>query len=260
MTLVAGRPHEFSSTSGNPAQRLREFYDELVAAYGPQHWWPAQSAIETIVGAYLTQNTAWRNVERSIANLREAEALSVEGLRGIELERLRTLIRPSGYMVRKSLAIKAFITLLDAEYGGLLDALAAAPAEDTRRALLELPGVGPETADAILLYALNQPVMVVDEYLRRVASRHGLIDARARYSELQKLAHAAFAGEPKLSLVDHYNELHALIVEVGKSHCRGVPRCDGCPLNRPEFAPPGAATPLGSVIETRSAARKRGGE
>jgi endonuclease-3 related protein len=265
MNLVAARPHEFSSTTDSPnrdtAQRLREFYHELVTTYGPQHWWPSQSAIETIVGAYLTQNTAWRNVERSIINLREAGVLSVDGLRSIELERLRTLIRPSGYMVRKSLAIKAFISLLDANYGGLLDALAAAPVEDTRKALLELPGVGPETADAILLYALKQPIMVVDEYLRRVASRHGLIHAQARYSELQELAHAAFAGEPKSSLLDHYNEFHALIVEVGKSHCRGIPRCEGCPLNRPQFAPPVPATtpPAASVLKARSAGRKRAG-
>jgi len=258
MSLVAARPREFSSATDSPAQRLRGFYQELVAAYGPQHWWPSQSVIETIVGAYLTQNTAWRNVERSIENLRNADVLSVEGLRGIELERLRTLIRPSGYMVRKSLAIKAFIACIDAEYGGCLDALATAPAEVTRKALLELPGVGPETADAILLYALNKPVMVVDEYLRRVASRHGLIDARARYYELQGLAHAAFAGEPKLSLLDHYNEFHALIVEVGKSHCRRVPRCDGCPLNRPEFAPPDPASPAAAVVNVRPTARKRG--
>ncbi len=251
MNLAAARPHEFSSTTDSPAQRLRGFYHELVASYGPQHWWPSQSAMETIVGAYLTQNTAWRNVERSIENLRNATVLSVEGLRGIELERLRTLIRPSGYMVRKALALKAFITWLDAEYGGSLDALATAPVQSTREALLALPGVGPETADAILLYALDQPVMVVDEYLRRVASRHGLVDARVRYSELQELADAAFAGEPKLSLLDHYNEFHALIVEVGKSHCRGVARCDGCPLNRPEFAPPAPA---------KLAMRKRGGE
>jgi endonuclease-3 related protein len=231
-------------------RRLRLLHDTLLARYGPQHWWPSKSAIETVVGAYLTQNTSWRNVERSIVKLEEAGVLSVEGLRAISVEELRVLIRPSGYMVRKALAIKAFVALLDAEYDGSLAALAATPTERAREALLGLPGVGPETADAILLYALDQPVMVVDEYLRRVCSRHGLTDERARYGELQQLALGAFALERVTELLGHYNEFHALIVEVGKEHCGGVPRCDGCPLNEPRFAPPvlaGAAArvPLG---------------
>ncbi len=220
------------------AEHLRLLHDKLLATYGPQHWWPSRTAIETVVGAYLTQNTAWRNVERSIDNLEQAGVLSVEGLRTIGIESLRTLIRPSGYMVRKALAIKAFIQMLDADYGGSLEALASTPTHIAREALLGLPGVGPETADAILLYALGQPVMVVDEYLRRVATRHGLIDERARYADLQQLALSAFASEPEKELLAHYNEFHALIVEVGKEHCRGIPRCAGCPLNQPRFSPP----------------------
>jgi endonuclease-3 related protein len=213
-------------------------YHHLLDYYGAQHWWPSQSAIETVVGAYLTQNTAWRNVERSITNLREAAVLSVEGLRDVELEHLRTLIRPSGYMVRKSLSIKAFIRMLDAEYSRSLDILAATPTDIAREKLLGLPGVGPETADAILLYALDQPVMVVDEYLRRVATRHGLIAEPARYADLQQLGVSAFSGEPVDTRLAHYNEFHALIVEVGKEHCGGVPRCEGCPLNHPRLSPP----------------------
>jgi endonuclease-3 related protein len=213
-------------------------YDALLTRYGPQRWWPSKSAIETVVGAYLTQNTSWRNVERSIVNLEHAGVLSVDGLRAVAVEELRVLIRPSGYMVRKALAIKAFIALLDARYDGALAVLAAAPADAAREALLGLPGVGPETADAILLYALEQPVMVVDEYLRRVCSRHGLMDERARYGELQRLALEAFAGERETELLAHYNEFHALIVEVGKEHCGGIPRCEGCPLNQARFAPP----------------------
>ncbi len=223
---------------GDAPKRLRLLHDALVASYGPQHWWPAKTAIETVVGAYLTQNTSWRNVVRSILNLEQAGVLSVDGLRAIELGELRMLIRPSGYMVRKALAIKAFVALLDRECGGRLDELATTPAAVSRERLLELPGVGPETADAILLYALDQPVLVVDEYLRRVAARHGLIDERARYSELQQLGRAAFAGEPETALLAHYNEFHALVVEVGKEHCGGVPRCQGCPLNEPRFRPP----------------------
>ncbi len=221
-----------------PAQMLRRFYDTLAAEYGLQYWWPSETAIETIVGAYLTQNTSWRNVERSIANLKAAGVLSVKGLRDIADEELRTLIRPSGYMVRKSAALKAFISLVDREYRGTLDAMAAAPIESTREALLALPGVGPETADAILLYALAQPVMVVDEYLRRVVTRHGLMDEAARYMDVQQLALKAFAGDAPSTRLAHYNEFHALIVMVGKTHCGGVARCAGCPLNQPRFAPP----------------------
>ncbi len=221
---------------------LRRMYEAMVSAYGPQGWWPSESAIETVVGAYLTQNTSWRNVERSIAKLKEAGVLTVEGLRAVGDEELRGLIRPSGYMVRKGAALKAFISLLDRDYGGSLETLAAVPVRESREALLALPGVGPETADAILLYALGQPVMVVDEYLRRVVTRHGLrfemLDERARYGDVQHLALAAFASDSADTLLHHYNEFHALIVMVGKTHCGGTARCEGCPLNRPEFSPP----------------------
>ena len=144
-------------------------------------------------------------------------------------------------MVRKSAAIRAFIALLEDSYGSSLALMAAAPVGHTREVLLALPGVGPETADAILLYALGQPVMVVDEYLRRVVTRHSLIDEAARYPAVQALALEAFAGDAPQTLLAHYNEFHALIVMVGKTHCGGVPMCAGCPLNRPAFYPP--ATP-----------------
>ena len=226
--------------SASTAQMLRRFYDTLVAHYGPQRWWPAETAIETVVGAYLTQNTSWRNVERSIANLKSANVMTVDGLRSVADETLRNLIRPSGYMVRKGAAVKAFIHLLDADYSGSLEAMAAAPAAQTREALLALPGVGPETADAILLYALAQPVMVVDEYLRRIVTRHGLLDEKARYGELQQLALQAFGDDSQETRLAHCNEFHALVVEVGKTHCGGVPRCSGCPLHVAAFHPPEA--------------------
>ncbi len=224
--------------AASAAERLRAMYDRLAGSYGPQQWWPSQTAFETVVGAYLTQNTAWRNVERSITNLRQAAVLSVDGLRAVDTEKLRLLIRPSGYMVRKAAALKAFVALLDSRYQGSLAVLAATPIAAAREALLALPGVGPETADAILLYALDQPVMVVDEYLRRVVTRHGLIDERARYAEVQHLSLDAFQGDQETTLLAHYNEFHALIVEVGKEHCGGVPRCAGCPLNEERFTPP----------------------
>lgn len=205
-------------------------YDALIVAYGPQRWWPAKTPFEVIIGAYLTQNTSWRGVALSIARLAEASLLTVEGIRGISEAELRAVIRPSGYMVRKAAALKAFVAFLDGEYNGDLDQLAAEATPVARDKLLVLPGVGPETADAILLYALGHPVMVVDEYLRRVATRHRLLHEGARYTEIQELALMAFASDSEPTRLQHYNEFHALIVEVGKSHCGPLPRCEGCPL------------------------------
>ncbi len=207
-------------------------YDRLVTEYGPQQWWPAQSAFEVIIGTYLTQNTSWRAVERTIQNLAQHQTLSIEGIRNIKEEKLRELIRPSGYMVRKAAALKAFVAWLDHEYGGSLDALTAAPAIETRQQLLALPGVGPETADAILLYALGHPAMVVDEYLRRIVTRHHLLSEKAKYPEIQALAIEALKENKPETLAQHYNEFHALIVTVGKTHCGPKPKCEECPLAR----------------------------
>jgi endonuclease-3 related protein len=215
----------------NAAPRiLRNFHDQLMAAYGPQKWWPAQSPLEVIVGAYLTQNTSWRSVERSIANLVEHNVMNLEGLRAIPEEELRSLIRPSGYMVRKAAAIKAFVAFLDREHGSSLARLAAQPTNIVRRQLLALPGVGEETADAILLYALLHPVAVVDEYLRRIVDRHGLAPRERKYAEVQQLVHAAFESDPPESQTRLLNEFHALVVAVGKNHCGPQARCQGCPL------------------------------
>ena len=154
------------------ALRVRRMHDQLAAAYGPQHWWPAQTPFEVILGAYLTQNTAWKVVERSLANLRAAGAFTVEGLRALSLEELKQCVQPSGFYTRKAPALKAFVAMLDNEFGGSLDVLAATPTAALRTRLLALPGVGPETADAILLYALGHATPVADEYLRRIAERH----------------------------------------------------------------------------------------
>jgi endonuclease III related protein len=208
-------------------------HDKLAEAYGPQHWWPAETAFEVILGAYLTQNTAWKAVERSLENLREAGALSVEGLRAVSDAKLRELIRPSGFITRKAPALKAFVAMLDAEFGGSLDRLAAAPTHALRHRLLALPGVGDETADAILLYALGHPVPVADEYLRRIAERHGLVDSgtpRPRYEALADLTRRAFAADPAANHARLFNEFHALTVAVGKAHCGRAPRCERCPL------------------------------
>jgi endonuclease-3 related protein len=216
--------------SGDAARRLRGFYSRLVAAYGLQQWWPAQTHFEIVVGAYLTQNTAWTSVERSIANLAARDLLRVEAIRELPEAELRELIRPSGYMVRKAAAIKAFVAFLGREYGGSLEQLAREDPAVARERLLGLLGMGPETADAILLYALGHPAIVVDEYLRRVVTRHRLLGEKAKYAEIQALGEAAFAGEPHAERAAHCNEFHAVIVELGKRHCRRIPNCEGCPL------------------------------
>ena len=215
--------------------RLRALHDRLSEAYGAQRWWPAQSPFEVVLGAYLTQNTSWKSVVLSLDNLREANALSVDGLRSVPLNALQELIRPSGFQTRKAPALKAFVALLDAEFGGSLDGMAAAPSPVLRSKLLDLPGVGPETADAILLYALGHAVPVADEYLRRIVERHRLLTPppgrnRAGYNGLVELTERAFAYDRAEVRARLFNEFHALTVAVGKAHCGRTARCEGCPL------------------------------
>lgn len=220
-----------------PAERLRRMHDQLAQAYGPQHWWPAKTPFEVILGAYLTQNTSWKAVERSLANLSAAGAFTVEGLRALPLDALRRCIQPSGFYTRKAPALKAFVAMLDAEFGGSLDALAATPTSKLRTRLLALPGVGQETADAILLYALGHAVPVADEYLRRIAERHRLIAVKVplpsgarSYEALAGLTREGFANDAPANHPRLFNEFHALTVAVGKAHCGRTPRCEGCPL------------------------------
>jgi endonuclease III related protein len=219
------------------ATRLRRMHMWLEQAYGPQYWWPAEAPFEVIVGAYLTQNTSWRAVEQSLANLRRADALTIGGVRKMRLSQLRKLIRPSGFQTRKAPALKAFVKMLDLEFESSLEVLADMPTDELRKRLLDLPGVGFETADAILLYALGHPVPVADEYLRRVVERHGLLREtpkknRRGYEALVSITHAAFAKEPSARLRHFYGEFHALVVAVGKAHCSRIPDCDLCPLAR----------------------------
>ncbi|MFZ0663181.1 MAG: base excision DNA repair protein [Acidobacteriaceae bacterium] len=229
-SAATSRSRTEASLRPQAAARLRRFYSQLVEAYGPQLWWPAKTPFEVVIGAYLTQNTAWTSVERSIANLAARGLLRVEAIRALPEAELQELIRPSGYMVRKAAAIKTFVAFLDCGYGGSLEKLASEAPETARERLLALPGVGPETADAILLYALGHAAIVVDEYLRRVVTRHGLLAEKAKYAEIQSLGEAAFAGEPEAERAAHCNEFHAVIVELGKRHCRRNPNCEGCPL------------------------------
>jgi endonuclease-3 related protein len=217
------------------ARRLRSLHDRLFATYGRQHWWPAQSSFEMILGAYLTQNTAWKSVEHSLKNLRMLSALSVDGMRALSLDTLREAIRPSGFQTRKGPALKAFVTMLDEEFDGSLERLSMQPSTSLRDRLLQLPGVGPETADAILLYGLGHAVPMADEYLRRIVERHRLLDPvpgknRNGYDALVTLTRQAFASDPLQQQAQLFNEFHALTVTVGKTHCGRTARCEDCPL------------------------------
>lgn len=219
----------------SPALRLRRMYDVLAKAYGPQYWWPGETPFEVIVGAYLTQNTSWKAVEQSLANLKISCVTNFESLRRVSLAELQNIIRPSGFYTRKAPALKAFSEMLDTEFGGSLDALASMETLALRRRLLALPGVGLETADAILLYALNHPVPVADEYLRRVVERHVLLFPAPRrdregYESLVQLTRQAFAADPVHRQIGLFNEFHALTVAVGKAHCGKMPNCTECPL------------------------------
>jgi endonuclease-3 related protein len=216
-----------------------------------------------IVGAYLTQNTAWTNVERALVNLRAARLLSVRGIRRTSLQELEKLIRPSGYFRQKATRLKTFVTFLDQKYGGSLTRLFFQPTNKVREELLALNGVGPETADSILLYAGNHPVFVVDAYTRRILDRHNISSPDADYEDIRELFQRALASivdeeqqkpwearprlesgvrgaphppspistAPRTALAQVYNEMHGLIVGVGKEFCRkSQPKCDECPL------------------------------
>lgn len=204
-----------------------EVYARLLAAYGPQGWWPGgDDPFEVIAGAILTQNTAWTNVERALANLRAADALSVRAMRELPPGELAALIRPSGTHGVKAARLRAFIAMLDAECGGELAALLALPAGELRARLLATHGIGPETADAIALYAAGQPRFVVDAYARRIADRVGLVAAAPGYDGYAAMFAAGLPRDAAL-----WGEYHALLVEHGKRRCtKRAPRCDGCPL------------------------------
>ena len=222
-----------SDRKAQATARLRWMHDRLFEAYGPQSWWPAHSSFEIILGAYLTQNTSWKAVERSLDNLRSAGALALDGFRSLSLEQLQELVRPSGFITRKAPALRAFVALLDREFSGSLEVMAASETAGLRKRLLALPGVGPETADAILLYALGHAVPVADEYLRRIVERHRLLAPapqrnRAGYEALVQLTREAFGNQKDSAQL--FNEFHALNVAVGKAHCGPQARCEGCPL------------------------------
>ncbi len=212
-------------TDTSESRRIRNFYSVLYERYGPQNWWPAQTRLECAAGAILTQNTSWRNVEKAIAALRESSMLSAEKLRSISPERLAVLIRPCGYHNLKAKRLKNFIDFLFAGYGGKMENMLAEDTDKLREKLLSVNGIGEETADSILLYALGKPVFVVDNYSRRILSRHSLIPEDASYAKIQELFVQNLPDDAEV-----FGEYHALIVKTGKLHCAKTPRCEGCPL------------------------------
>lgn len=213
-------------------------YRALLRRYGPQGWWPARTPFEVIVGAILTQNTAWTNVERAIANLRRARAISPKALLGMPRRRLARLIRPAGYFNLKSMRLRRFLGWFRARHGASIARMRRIPVQTLREGLLEAYGVGPETADSIVLYACGLPSFVSDAYTRRVAVRHGWASREAGYEEVRGFF---VRGIPRSAPL--YNEYHALLVAVGKERCRpSAPRCGGCPLER--FLPGRGPRPL----------------
>ena len=209
----------------NIGGNLRKIYGRLFATYGPQHWWPADGAFEVIVGAILTQSTAWTNVEKAITSLKAAAALSPSALHRMPTEELARLIRPSGYYNAKAQKLKAFVERLLDDYDGDLGKLFVLDTVTLRRELLSIHGVGEETADSIILYAARRPVFVIDAYTRRILSRLGFAPPNQTYSAYQQLFTQNLPPDEAL-----FNEYHALLVRHGKDVCRKVPRCDDCCL------------------------------
>ena len=217
-----------SALQGKMRKQLLAMYDALFSAYGPQQWWPGDTPFEVMVGAVLTQNTAWLNVEKAIANLKRAGCLTAGRMHQLPRRKLASLIRPSGYYRVKALRLAHLVAFLAERYRGSVARMARTAPDALRRELIALHGIGPETADSILLYAVGQPVFVVDAYTRRIFGRHGLIAPKDGYHDVQRLFMENLPSDPVL-----FNEYHALIVRLGKERCRKTdPRCSGCPLEQ----------------------------
>jgi endonuclease-3 related protein len=241
-----------------PEAMVRAICRKLAHAWGPQHWWPAETPFEVIAGAILVQNTSWTNTERALSSLRSANALTVDAIRSLPIARLEKLIHSSGYYRQKAQRLKSFIRFVDERYGGSLARMFATPTEELRSQLLSLNGIGHETADAILLYAGNHEIFVVDAYARRILERHAAIKASARYDDVRALVERALRRQlpprptsaravlpPKLIIhapsvmssrtrtptAQLYNEMHGLFVQIGKHYClKREARCEQCPL------------------------------
>ena len=209
---------------------LSQIYDKLFSEFGPRHWWPGETPFEVAVGAILTQNTNWTNASAAVQQLKRLKLLDSRKLERIPQRRLAQIIRSSGYFNQKAKRLKVFARYLNRNYGGSMKRLRAVEVSRLREELLSLWGIGPETADSILLYALEKPVFVVDAYTKRILERHGLASWNSSYGQIQNLFYL-MPGQGR-SRVAKYNEYHALIVETGKRLCRTKPDCSVCPLRR----------------------------
>ena len=209
------------------SETLKAFYDALLERYGPQSWWPGETPFEVMVGAVLTQNTNWQNVEKAIANLKSKRLLDPFAIDRLPRETLAEVIRPAGYYNVKAARLQNLVGVLVDGYDGDLEAFFSGSLDSLRERLVSIKGIGLETADSIVLYAAGRPTFVIDTYTFRVTVRHGLIFPEASYDDLKSLFEDHLASEVEL-----FNEYHALLVQVGKTHCRKRPKCDGCPLER----------------------------
>ncbi|MBI5206070.1 MAG: endonuclease III domain-containing protein [Nitrospirae bacterium] len=207
-------------------KKLIGIYNKLYKAFGPQHWWPGDTPFEVAVGAILTQNTNWGNVEKAINNLKKEHVLSARAIHDMPVKKLASLIQPSGYFNVKAKRLKSFINFLMKDYHGSMERLRKEEMHSLRHKLLGVNGIGPETADSILLYALDKPVFVIDAYTKRVLSRHKILGHDDFYEKYQELFHSSLKKDGKL-----FNEYHALFVKVGKEFCKTKSVCEKCPLN-----------------------------
>ncbi|MEA1959664.1 MAG: endonuclease III domain-containing protein, partial [Chloroflexota bacterium] len=213
------------SKATDTSSDLIDIYERLLGRYGPQRWWPAESPFEVIIGAILTQSTAWTNVEKAIGNLKSADVLDPVALDAIPIDDLARLIRPSGYYNAKATKVKAFVERLNREHGGDLDRLFAIDTTSLRKELLSIHGIGDETADSILLYAAHRPIFVIDAYTKRIIDRLGLAPSSDSYHAFQLLFMDNLSRDEGM-----FNEYHALFVRHGKEVCRKSPKCDVCCL------------------------------
>jgi endonuclease-3 related protein len=206
--------------------KLMEAYERMLAKFGPQHWWPGDSPFEIMVGAVLVQNTSWRNVEHAINNLRDADVMEPHALYKVPPAELAELIRPAGYYQLKTKRLRNLLRFVVEQYDGSLEAMFSTSLASLREQLLEINGIGPETADAILLYAGGLPTFVVDTYAHRILARHGWLDYDATYDDIKDYFESTLPEDAAL-----YNEYHALLVRIGKDYCkRTAPNCEACPL------------------------------
>ncbi|MCG2825513.1 MAG: endonuclease III domain-containing protein [Thermoplasmatales archaeon] len=199
-------------------------YKKLLKHFGRQHWWPAETRFEVIVGAILTQNTSWKNVEKAIKNLKKEKMLNCKKIANMDIKKLEKMVQPSGFYKQKAERLKRFCKYLDESYDSDLNKFFNRDTNVIRNELLSLNGIGNETADSILLYAGEKPIFVIDAYTKRMCERTGIVNAK-KYDELQ-----SFFEKNLPKNIEMYKEFHALIVELGKNFCRKKPGCDGCPL------------------------------